>query len=154
MAGKRGAQGKPVSLHGPLGISRCQRNRSGSTCSGGGFARGEGFSGGRQSDQPENFGRHAQAVGNEAGPRGRRRTGFTGVACREGSLDGFQFVERIRERPELSTATIMMLTSAGHRGDAVRCKAVGISAYLLKPIRQSAQELVTVGSAKNRDPRS
>jgi two-component system sensor histidine kinase/response regulator len=69
-------------------------------------------------------------------------------------LDGFQFVERIRERPELSTATIMMLTSAGHRGDAVRCKAVGISAYLLKPIRQSAQELVTVGSAKNRDPRS
>jgi two-component system, sensor histidine kinase and response regulator len=37
----------------------------------------------------------------------------------------------------LSTATIMMLTSAGHRGDAERCKALGISAYLLKPIRQS-----------------
>jgi two-component system, sensor histidine kinase and response regulator len=52
-------------------------------------------------------------------------------------MDGFQFVERIRERPELSTATIMMLTSAGHRGDAERCKALGISAYLLKPIRQS-----------------
>jgi two-component system, sensor histidine kinase and response regulator len=31
----------------------------------------------------------------------------------------------------------MMLTSAGHRGDAQRCKALGISAYLLKPIRQS-----------------
>jgi CheY-like chemotaxis protein len=31
----------------------------------------------------------------------------------------------------------MMLTSAGHRGDADRCKALGISAYLLKPIRQS-----------------
>ncbi|HET7150412.1 MAG TPA: response regulator [Candidatus Acidoferrum sp.] len=53
------------------------------------------------------------------------------------NMDGFQFVERIRERPELSTATIMMLTSAGHRGDAERCKALGISAYLLKPIRQS-----------------
>jgi signal transduction histidine kinase/CheY-like chemotaxis protein len=52
-------------------------------------------------------------------------------------MDGFQFVERIRKRPELSTATIMMLTSAGHRGDAERCKALGISAYLLKPIRQS-----------------
>jgi two-component system, sensor histidine kinase and response regulator len=52
-------------------------------------------------------------------------------------MDGFQFVERIRQRPELSTATIMMLTSAGHRGDAERCKALGISAYLLKPIRQS-----------------
>jgi CheY-like chemotaxis protein len=52
-------------------------------------------------------------------------------------MDGFQFVERIRERPGLSTATIMMLTSAGHRGDAERCKELGISAYLLKPIRQS-----------------
>lgn len=52
-------------------------------------------------------------------------------------MDGFQFVERLREHPELSTATIMMLTSAGHRGDADRCKALGISAYLLKPIRQS-----------------
>ena len=52
-------------------------------------------------------------------------------------MDGFQFVECLRKRPELSTATIMMLTSAGHRGDAERCKALGISAYLLKPIRQS-----------------
>jgi PAS domain S-box-containing protein len=52
-------------------------------------------------------------------------------------MDGFQFVERLRKQPELATATIMMLTSAGHRGDAERCKTLGISAYLLKPIRQS-----------------
>jgi PAS domain S-box-containing protein len=52
-------------------------------------------------------------------------------------MDGFAFVERIRQRPEMSTAIIMMLTSAGHRGDAERCKQLGISAYLLKPIRQS-----------------
>ncbi|HUJ33114.1 MAG TPA: response regulator [Candidatus Acidoferrum sp.] len=52
-------------------------------------------------------------------------------------MDGFQFVEHLRRRPEISTATIMMLTSAGHRGDSERCKALGISAYLLKPIRQS-----------------
>jgi CheY-like chemotaxis protein len=31
----------------------------------------------------------------------------------------------------------MMLTSAGHRGDAARCEELGVSAYLLKPIRQS-----------------
>jgi CheY-like chemotaxis protein len=31
----------------------------------------------------------------------------------------------------------MMLTSAGHRGDAARCQELGVSAYLLKPIRQS-----------------
>jgi CheY-like chemotaxis protein len=30
-----------------------------------------------------------------------------------------------------------MLTSAGHRGDGERCKELGVSAYLLKPIRQS-----------------
>src|SRR6267142_5542494 len=52
-------------------------------------------------------------------------------------MDGFALVERIRQRPELSTATIMMLTSAGHRGDAARCEELGVSAYLLKPIRQS-----------------
>jgi PAS domain S-box-containing protein len=52
-------------------------------------------------------------------------------------MDGFTLVERIRQRPELSTATIMMLTSAGHRGDAARCRELGVAAYLLKPIRQS-----------------
>ena len=52
-------------------------------------------------------------------------------------MDGFELVEHIRERPELYTATIMMLTSAGHRGDAERCQKLGVSAYLLKPIRQS-----------------
>jgi CheY-like chemotaxis protein len=31
----------------------------------------------------------------------------------------------------------MMLTSAGHRGDAARCQDLAVSAYLLKPIQQS-----------------
>jgi two-component system, sensor histidine kinase and response regulator len=52
-------------------------------------------------------------------------------------MDGFELIERIRQRPELSTATIVMLTSAGHRGDSARCEELGVSAYLLKPIRQS-----------------
>jgi len=52
-------------------------------------------------------------------------------------MDGFGLVERIKERPELSTSTIMMLTSGGQRGDAARCGELGISAYLLKPVRQS-----------------
>ena len=37
----------------------------------------------------------------------------------------------------MSAPTILMLTSAGHRGDAERCRNLGVSAYLLKPIRQS-----------------
>ncbi len=52
-------------------------------------------------------------------------------------MDGFALIEQIRQRPELATATIMMLTSAGHRGEGNRCKELGVSAYLLKPIRQS-----------------
>jgi PAS domain S-box-containing protein len=51
--------------------------------------------------------------------------------------DGFSLIEQIRQRPELSTAIIMMLTSAGHRGDGARCQELGVAAYLLKPIRQS-----------------
>ncbi len=53
------------------------------------------------------------------------------------NMDGFTLIERIRQKPELATATIMMLTSAGRRGDAARCKELGVAAYLLKPIRQS-----------------
>ena len=52
-------------------------------------------------------------------------------------MDGFTLAERIHDTPELSTAIVVMLTSAGHRGDAARCRELGISAYLLKPIRQS-----------------
>jgi signal transduction histidine kinase/DNA-binding response OmpR family regulator len=52
-------------------------------------------------------------------------------------MDGFELVERIRQKPEIAAATIMMLTSAGHSGDAARCQELGVAAYLLKPIRQS-----------------
>ena len=52
-------------------------------------------------------------------------------------MDGFELVEGIRARRELGSAVIMMLTSAGHRGDAERCQELGVSAYLLKPIRHS-----------------
>jgi two-component system, sensor histidine kinase and response regulator len=52
-------------------------------------------------------------------------------------MDGFDLIEVIRQSSGLSTATIMMLTSAGHQGDAARCLNLGIAGYLLKPIRQS-----------------
>jgi PAS domain S-box-containing protein len=52
-------------------------------------------------------------------------------------MDGFSLVEQIRQRREFSAPIIMMLTSAGHRGDGARCQELGVAAYLLKPIRQS-----------------
>jgi PAS domain S-box-containing protein len=51
-------------------------------------------------------------------------------------LDGFATAAKIRQDPDLPTATIMMLTSGGQRGDADRCRQVGISGYLTKPVRQ------------------
>jgi CheY-like chemotaxis protein len=52
-------------------------------------------------------------------------------------MDGFTLVERIRQQVDLRQMTIMMLTSAGQRGDAARCRELGIAAYLVKPIAQS-----------------
>ena len=52
-------------------------------------------------------------------------------------MDGFALAEKIKQNPELAAATIMMLTSAGQRGDAARCRELGVAAYLTKPVRQS-----------------
>ncbi|MDE3179924.1 MAG: response regulator, partial [Acidobacteriota bacterium] len=52
-------------------------------------------------------------------------------------MDGFTLAERIRENRHFALATIMMLSSAGQRGDAARCRELGVAAYLTKPVRQS-----------------
>ena len=52
-------------------------------------------------------------------------------------MDGFELAQHIQRNPDLAGATIMMLTSSGQRGDAARCRQLGIAAYLLKPIRKS-----------------
>jgi two-component system, sensor histidine kinase and response regulator len=51
-------------------------------------------------------------------------------------MDGFTLAETIQKDPELNGTIIMMLTSAGQASDATRCRELGISAYLVKPIRQ------------------
>jgi PAS domain S-box-containing protein len=52
-------------------------------------------------------------------------------------MDGFEVAERIRQQPKLISTTIMMLSSGGQRGDAARCRQLGITAYLFKPFKQS-----------------
>jgi CheY-like chemotaxis protein len=52
-------------------------------------------------------------------------------------MDGFALVERIRQNPRMATASIIMLTSAGQRGDAARCRQLEVAAYLTKPVGQS-----------------
>jgi two-component system, sensor histidine kinase and response regulator len=53
-------------------------------------------------------------------------------------MDGFELSERIQASPGGAGPAIMMLTCAGQRGDAARCRELGISAYLVKPIGQAA----------------
>jgi two-component system, sensor histidine kinase and response regulator len=52
-------------------------------------------------------------------------------------MSGFELAMRIRENPHLAGSTVMMLTSAEQGADISRCDELGISAYLIKPIRGS-----------------
>jgi CheY-like chemotaxis protein len=52
-------------------------------------------------------------------------------------MDGFRLAERIRGNPHCSECRIIILTSIGQRGDVARCKDLGISSYLMKPIKQA-----------------
>ncbi len=52
-------------------------------------------------------------------------------------MDGFVVAETIKRNPEWGAATIMMLSSSGQRGDAKRCRELGIAAYLTKPVQQA-----------------
>jgi signal transduction histidine kinase/DNA-binding response OmpR family regulator/HPt (histidine-containing phosphotransfer) domain-containing protein len=51
-------------------------------------------------------------------------------------MDGFQLAECIKRNPKLAGATILMLSPGLHSDDITRCKQLGISAYLIKPIRR------------------
>ena len=51
--------------------------------------------------------------------------------------DGFMLAKAIREQPTLARTLVLMLTSGDRQGDLAKCRELGISAYLFKPIKQS-----------------
>jgi signal transduction histidine kinase/ligand-binding sensor domain-containing protein/DNA-binding response OmpR family regulator len=53
--------------------------------------------------------------------------------------DGFDLARKLRADPRCASPAIVMLTSASQRGDAERCRQLGLAAYLTKPV--SAWEL-------------
>ncbi|NQT16066.1 MAG: response regulator, partial [Planctomycetes bacterium] len=55
--------------------------------------------------------------------------------CHMPKTDGFALVEQIKQRAELSAATIIMLTSTDAPGAVRRCRRLGIAAHLIKPVR-------------------
>jgi two-component system sensor histidine kinase/response regulator len=52
-------------------------------------------------------------------------------------MDGFTVAERISQDRRYAGVKLVMLTSAGQPEDVARCRRLGISAYLTKPIKQS-----------------
>jgi CheY-like chemotaxis protein/HPt (histidine-containing phosphotransfer) domain-containing protein len=52
-------------------------------------------------------------------------------------LDGEMLARAIKDDPALGDTVLVMLTSAGHRGEAKRMADAGFEAYLVKPVRQS-----------------
>ena len=52
-------------------------------------------------------------------------------------MDGFELAAEIKKIPEYAEVQIMMLSSAGFRGDSAHCRELGLSAYLTKPVKQS-----------------
>ena len=52
-------------------------------------------------------------------------------------LDGFDVARIIKDAPSGKDVKIIVLSSIGQRGDSDRCKEIGISGYLPKPIKQS-----------------
>jgi two-component system sensor histidine kinase/response regulator len=79
---------------------------------------------------------HAIRLLNEA-QAGGTPFGLMVVDCHMPDIDGFMLVEWIQRLPALNGLVIVMLTSGGQRGDALRCKELGIAAYLIKPVLQS-----------------
>ena len=52
-------------------------------------------------------------------------------------INGFELASMIKADPSLSGIRLVMLTSAGQRGDGERARNSGIAGYLTKPVRQS-----------------
>jgi PAS domain S-box-containing protein len=65
-------------------------------------------------------------------------------------MDGFAVAEQIVRDPLLTGPVVMMLTSADARGDAARCRTLGVSAYLVKPVK-AAELLKAITAALGDD---
>jgi signal transduction histidine kinase/DNA-binding response OmpR family regulator len=68
-------------------------------------------------------------------------------------MDGFDLVERIHNAPGLAPASILMLTSGEQAGDLERCRRLGVSLYLTKPVRREDLRSA-IATALSGDPRN
>ena len=60
-------------------------------------------------------------------------------------MDGFEVAERVKASPFGAHAKMILLTSVGQKGESRRCKELGISGYLVKPVKQlELLEIITM----------
>ena len=52
-------------------------------------------------------------------------------------MDGFQLATAVRKEKAITKTNLLMLTSAGQRGDRERCRELGIRGYLTKPLSRA-----------------
>ena len=74
--------------------------------------------------------------------------------CQMPDVDGFTLARRVKRDEQLATTPIVMLTSLGEPRDVVRCRRIGVDAYLSKPVKHSdlLDALVTVFGVSTRTP--
>jgi two-component system sensor histidine kinase/response regulator len=63
-------------------------------------------------------------------------------------MDGFDLVDQIQHSLNVLNPVIVMLTSGEKRGDIQRCRELGISSYLIKPVRRSELRAAVVNAVK------
>ncbi len=66
--------------------------------------------------------------------------------------DGFMLAAEIRSEPALARTLVLLLTSGDRPDDAAKCRELGISAYLFKPIKQSELFNALVAALGNNVP--
>ena len=71
--------------------------------------------------------------------------------CRMPDMDGFQVAEYIKEDPVLSGSVIMMLTSDDRKSAKERSRELGITDYLLKPIKWSDLKDTVMAAMSRKD---
>ena len=57
--------------------------------------------------------------------------------CQMPKINGFELAEKMKMNYEWADIKIIMMTSASEKGDVARCKEIGITSYLQKPVNQS-----------------
>jgi len=93
-------------------------------------------------------GTHALRMADEAHRAGEPYA-IVLLDARMPGMDGFMVAEALHQDPRHRDASLVMITSAGQRGDTERCKELGFSAYLTKPVSLTELRIALESAVKN-----